>query len=105
MTSSPEPAPPVGPDRDGSPTLALRLNQASRWYPPPALWLAIGILGLMIRRPTRVVALSTPALAALALLVLSALGLPAVPHYAVPVAPAFILLAAGALLAPRRQPE
>ena len=93
------------PERDGNPTLALRLNQASRWYPPPALWLAIGILGLVIRRPARVVALSTPALAALALLVLSALGLPAVPHYAVPVAPAFILLAAGALLAPRRQSE
>jgi hypothetical protein len=93
------------PDRDGSLTLARWLNQASHRYPPPALWLAIGILGLVIRRPARVVALSTPALAALALLVLSALGLPPAPHYAVPVAPAFILLAAGALLAPRGQPE
>ncbi|MGH3016798.1 MAG: hypothetical protein ACRDLU_00305 [Gaiellaceae bacterium] len=59
----------------------------------------------MIRRPARIVALSTPTLTALALLVLSALGQPAVPHYAVPVAPAFILLAAGALPAPRGHPE
>jgi glycosyl transferase family 87 len=35
--------------------------------------------------------------------VLSALGLPAEPHYSVPVAPAFVVLGLGALLAPRRE--
>ena len=46
-------------------------------------------------------ALGVPTVAGLIVIVLSALGLPAEPHYSVPVAPAFVLLAAGALLAPR----
>src|SRR5262249_58588281 len=31
------------PDRAGNASLAQRLNQPSRWFPWPALWLAIGI--------------------------------------------------------------
>jgi hypothetical protein len=54
------------------------------------------------RRPTRTLALATPAIAALIVLLLNALAIPSVPHYAVPVAPAFVLLAGGALLGPRR---
>ena len=91
------------PDRGGSPALERRLNQASRWFPPPVLWLAIGLAGLLFRRPRDLVALVTPTLAAVAVLVLSALGLPSEPHYAVPVAPAFVLLAGAALFAPRRE--
>lgn len=89
------------PDRSGNAWLALRLNQASRWFPPPALWLALGVLGLAFRRPRGALALATPALAALVVVVLNALAIPSVPHYAVPVAPAFLLLAAGALLGSR----
>jgi len=90
------------PDRRGSATLALRLNQSSRWYVPPGLWLLLGIAGLAIRRPFGSLALATPTLAALMVIVLSALSLPAEPHYSVPVAPAFVLLAAGAFLGRRR---
>jgi hypothetical protein len=89
------------PDRGGNGSLTLRLNQSSRWYPPPFVWLALGIVGLVARRPARALALAAPAVAALVVIVLSALGLPAVPHYSLPVAPAFVLLAAGALLGPR----
>jgi hypothetical protein len=89
------------PRREGNATLALRLNQASRWFPPPALWLLIGIVALAVRRPGRKLALSTPAVAGLLLIGLSALGLPAVPHYAVPVAPAFALFMSGALFGAR----
>ena len=89
------------PRREGNPTIALRLNQASRWFPPPALWLLIGIVALAVRRPGRKLALSTPAVAGLLLIGLSALGLPAVPHYAVPVAPAFALFVSGALFGAR----
>ena len=90
------------PDRAGAATLALRLNQASRWYPPPVLWLVVGMVALAVRRPARLLALSAPTLAALIVVILAALGAPAIPHFSVPVTPAFALLAAGALLGPRR---
>lgn len=88
------------PDRAGNPTLALRLNQSSRWFPPPVLWLVLGLVGLVVGRPRNALAMSTPALAALIVIVLNALAIAAIPHYSVPVAPAFFLLGAGALLAP-----
>jgi hypothetical protein len=88
------------PNRDGNHTLALRLNQASRWFPPPVLWLVLGIVGLAVRRPAGALALVTPAVAALLVIILDALAIPSVPHYAVPAAPAFVLLAAGALAGP-----
>ena len=44
-------------------------------------------------------ALWTPTVAGLIVIVLTALGLPAEPHYSVPVAPAFVLLASGMLFA------
>jgi hypothetical protein len=90
------------PDRGGSPSLAHRLNQASRWFPPPILWLALGIVALAFRRPRDAASLVTPTIAALVVLVVSALGLPAEPHYSVPVAPAFVLLAGATVFAPRR---
>jgi hypothetical protein len=89
----------------GNATLALRLNQSARWFPPPFLWLLLGIAALGVRRPAGAVALATPTVAALAVIVLSALGLPAEPHYSVPVAPAFVLLASAALLGPRGRPR
>jgi glycosyl transferase family 87 len=56
---------------------------------------------LLFLRPRQALALAVPAAAGLIVIVLSSLGLPAEPHYAVPVAPAFVLLAAGALFGPR----
>ena len=83
-------------------TLAVRLNQASRWYPPPVLWLVVGIVALAVRPPARLLALSAPTLAALIVVILAALGAPAIPHFSVPMTPVLALLAAGALLGPRR---
>jgi Glycosyltransferase family 87/Dolichyl-phosphate-mannose-protein mannosyltransferase len=90
------------PDRRGSPSLAHRFNQLSKWFPPPVLWLVLGLIGLVLWRSREEVALATPTVAGLLVIVLSAAGLPAEPHYSVPVAPAFVLLAGGALFAPRR---
>jgi glycosyltransferase involved in cell wall biosynthesis len=90
------------PTRDGSPSAAHRLNQTSRWFPPPILWLALALVALGVRRLLGGTALWLPTLAGLAVIVLTALGLPAEPHYSVPVAPAFVLLAGGALFAKRR---
>ena len=90
------------PDRTGNADLALRLNQSSRWFPPPVLWLVLGVVGLVIRRPTNALALATPAVAALVVIVLNALAIASGPHYSVPAAPAFVLLAAGALFGAAR---
>ena len=89
------------PDRRGNAELALRLNQLSRWYPRIILWIALGIIALGFRRPNESKVLVALSLAALAVIVFNALGLFADPHFALPVAPAFVLLGCGALLGRR----
>ena len=89
------------PDRRGNATVALRLNQLSRWFPRPIVWIALGLIGLLWRRPRGGRTLVALALAALFVIVLNALGLFADPHFALPVAPAFVLFGAGALLGSR----
>lgn len=89
------------PDRTGSATLALRLNQLSRWFPRPVIWIAVGLLALAVRRPRRAWVLVMLALAALFVITFNALGLFADPRFALPVVPAFVLFAAGSLLGPR----
>ena len=89
-------------DREASAGLGRWLDRASRWFPRPALWLALGLVGIAVRRPRR---MATPVvLTAAALLVIlgTALAVPADAAYATPVAPAFMLLTTAALLAPRR---
>ena len=78
--------------------LATRLNQLSRWYPRPALWLLLGAVALAWRRPRGALTLVSLALAALLVVVLNALGLFADPHFVLPVAPAFVLFGCGGLL-------
>jgi Dolichyl-phosphate-mannose-protein mannosyltransferase len=89
------------PQRRGNAQLALRLNQLSRWFPRLIIWIGVGLLGLLLRRPRGSATLVALALAALFVITFNALGLFADPHFALPVAPAFVLLGAAALLAPR----
>jgi hypothetical protein len=89
------------PDRTGNAQLALRLNQASRWYPRLILWIVLGLAALLYRRPRDAGMLVAIALAALFVIVFNALGLFADPRFALPVAPAFVLFGAAALLGPR----
>ena len=85
------------PDRRGNAALSHRLDQLSRWFPRPILWIALGLIALVLRRPQGARTLVALALAALFVIVFNALDL----HFALPVAPAFVLLGAGALLGPR----
>jgi hypothetical protein len=89
------------PDRTGNAELALRLNQASRWYPRLILWIVLGLVALAIRRPHGAPTLIAIALTAFVVIFLNALGLFADPHFALPVAPAFVLFGSCALLARR----
>jgi len=89
------------PDRRGNAELALRLNQLSRWYPRMILWIALGAIALAFRRPKESKVLVALSLAAVAVIAFNALGLFADPHFALPVAPAFVLLGCGALLGRR----
>jgi hypothetical protein len=89
------------PDRRGNSQLSLRLNQLSRWYPRPIIWIVIGLIGLAWRRPKGARTLIALGLAALFVVVFNALGLFADPHFALPVAPAFVLLGSAALLGRR----
>jgi Glycosyltransferase family 87/Dolichyl-phosphate-mannose-protein mannosyltransferase len=93
------------PDESGSASLAHRFNQASRWFLWPALWLGLALIALIIRRPRRTEAMAIASIGGLLVIIVSAAGLPAEPHYSVPVAPAFVLLASGAFFAPRGELE
>jgi hypothetical protein len=89
-------------DRSASSELGRWIDRASKWFPRPVLWLALGLLALAVRRPHR---MATPLVltgAALLVIVGTSLAVPAAAEYSTPVAPAFLLLAAAGLLAPRR---
>jgi len=89
------------PDRSANASLALRLNQLSRWFPRPILFLAVGLLAIALRRPRSWPTLVALGLAAFLVVLLNALGLFADRHFVLPVAPAFVLLGLGGLLGER----
>ena len=90
------------PDRTGYAGLALRLNQLSRWFPRPWMWILLGVVAIVVRRPRGWPTLATIALAAFACVLLNALGLFADLHFVLPVAPAFVLLGLAGLVGARR---
>jgi hypothetical protein len=89
------------PDRSGNARLALRLNQLSRWFPRPWMWIVLGLIAIATRRTRGWPTLVALALAAFACVLLNALGLFADLHFVLPVAPAFVLLGLAGLLGPR----
>jgi hypothetical protein len=92
------------PDRWWSPWLGLQMDRSSKLYPPPLLWLVAGIAGVLWRRPWRWWATAAPVAGALVMLLTTVSAVWAEPAYAVPVAPAFVLFAAVALLGDRTRP-
>jgi hypothetical protein len=89
------------PARDGNASLALRLNQLSRWFPRPWMWILLGAIAIALRRPRGWPILLALSLAAFAVVLLNALGLFADLHFLLPVAPAFVLLGLAGLLGAR----
>ena len=72
------------PDRAGNARLALRLNQLSRWFPRPWMWILLGLVAIVLRRPRGWPTLVALALAAFACVLLNALGLFADLHFVLP---------------------
>ena len=86
------------PTRNGHQGLVHRLNQASHAFPPPVLWLAVGLLALGARRPQRALVAVASSVAGLVVIVGTSLVALAVAEYAAPVSPAFVMLAAAGLV-------
>jgi hypothetical protein len=86
------------PTRDARPGLVHRLNQASYRFPPPFVFLAVGLVALAVRRPRRALAALAPSLAGLVVIGVTGAVTIAVGEYAVPVTPAFLMLAAAGLV-------
>ena len=90
-------------DREGDASSAAGSNRASRWFPRPVFWLAVGLVAVADPAARGV---ATPlVLTAAALLVLlgTSLAVPAAAEYSTPVAPAFICSPSRLLArAPRR---
>jgi hypothetical protein len=83
-------------------TLKLRLDQSSKWYPRLLIWLIVGLIALVIRRPRNAGLALALILAALTVIAFTALAIFAAIQFSIPVAPAFLLLAAAGLLGDRR---
>ena len=86
-----------------APYAAVRLPRAprDRYRRRLLLWLLVRAVAIAFRRPRGSAALIAIAAAALVVVLFNGLGLLADRHFMLPVAPAFILLAVGALLGKR----
>ena len=86
------------PNRNGSPLVERWLARWTRVFPRAWMWIVVGLLGTLIRRPKGALVLMALCLVALAIVVGSALGEPTVLQYRVPVDPLLFIFASGALL-------
>ena len=86
------------PERDSRSALVERVNDLSRVYPRPFMWLLVGLAAALWRRPRGIAVPLVLAASALLVLLATSLAVYAVAEYSVPVAPAFVLLATAAVL-------
>jgi hypothetical protein len=78
------------PPRTGSTHAASVLNRIGRVYPPPAVWLALGVVGLALTRRPPLFALGGLAAVGLALVCVTALAAPPYREYRLPFDPLFV---------------
>ncbi len=89
------------PKRGQRPGLVRVVDDLSRLYPRPFMWLLVGLVAALWRRPRRIAVAGALAGSALAVMVSTSLAVYAVAEYSVPVVPAFVLLATAGLFGPR----
>jgi hypothetical protein len=88
-------------DRAPSAELASWVNRSSRWFPRPIVWLVVGLLACVFRRPSHMATPIVLTLAALLVILGTSLAVPASAEYSTPVVPAFMLLAVAGLIGSR----
>ena len=90
--------PPYG----GNEWLTLQFSRSSKLFPPPILWLVAGLVGLVVLRPKRLGLALVLAGAAVLVVGFQALAIYTIVEFAIPVAPALIVLGAAGLVGTRR---
>ena len=90
------------PPYPGSRWLTLQFSRSSKLFPPPLLWLVVGIVAWAWRRPARMGVAACLAVGALLVVSFQALAVYSIIEFAVPVAPAFVVFGAAGLLGDRR---
>jgi hypothetical protein len=93
------------PARAPRPWLVERLNDVSRLYPRPFMWLLVGLVAAVWRRPRLIVVPVVLAASALLVFVSTSLAVYAVAEYSVPLVPAFVLLATAGLFGRHGEPR
>jgi hypothetical protein len=86
----------------GSEWLTRQLSRSSKLFPPPVLWLLVGVAGLALRRPARSALALAMGSGALLVVTFQALAVYSIIEFAVPVAPALVVLGAASLVGERR---
>ena len=89
------------PPYQGNEWLTLQFSRSSKLFPPPVLWLVAGLVGLVVRRPKQSGLALALAGAALLVVAFQALAIYTIVEFAIPVAPAFIVLGAAGLVGTR----
>ena len=90
------------PSGDGSASAARWLNRASRVYPHALVWLLVGLLGMLVRRPRDALLAISLAGAALLIILATIVSVPPVPEIQLSLFPAFALLGVVGLFGDRR---
>jgi len=85
----------------GSAWLTLQFSRSSRLYPRPALFLVVGLVALLWRRPRHAVLALALGAAAILVVLFNAVTIYPIIEFAVPVVPALVLLSAAGLVGER----
>ena len=86
----------------GNEWLTLQFSRSSRLFPPPIVWLVAGLLGVVLRRPQRLGLALVLSGAAVLVVGFQALAIYTIIEFAIPVAPALVVLGAAGLVGTRR---